>query len=114
MSLYDAVAPNFDRYALFLTPAVEAIRAAMLAAISPVPRPRFLDIGAGRVLVLLAVLGRLGFPVFRRFAFLDRLVVLARTEGPGYRIDPPSKWWTPLVSSFGSGKVFDGYIASDH
>jgi 1-deoxyxylulose-5-phosphate synthase len=31
-----------------------------------------------RVLVLLAVLGRLGFPVFRRFAFLDRLVVLAR------------------------------------
>src|SRR3984893_17762352 len=36
-----------------------------------------------RVLVLLAVLGRLGFPVFRHLACLDRLVVLARTEGPG-------------------------------
>ena len=33
-----------------------------------------------RVLVLLAVFGRLGFPVFRRCAFLDRLVVLARTK----------------------------------
>ena len=29
------------------------------------------------VLVLLAVLGRLAFPVLRRSAFLDRLVVLA-------------------------------------
>ena len=28
------------------------------------------------------------------------------------RFDPPSKWWTPLISSFGSRKVFDGYIAS--
>ena len=28
------------------------------------------------------------------------------------RIDPPSKWWTPLISSFGSRKVFDGYRAS--
>ena len=26
--------------------------------------------------------------------------------------DPPSKWWTPLISSFGSRKVFDGYSAS--
>jgi hypothetical protein len=25
---------------------------------------------------------------------------------------PPSKWWTPLISSCGSRKVFDGYIAS--
>ena len=31
-----------------------------------------------RVLVLLAVLGRIGFPAFRRFAFLDPLIVLAR------------------------------------
>src|ERR1700730_3382620 len=44
---------------------VPEIRAFML------PRP-------ARVLVLLAVLGGLGFPVFRRFAFLDRLVLLAR------------------------------------
>src|ERR1700730_14097735 len=46
----------------------------------------FMLLRPASVLVLLAVLGRLGFPVFRRFAFLDRLVVLARTEGPGYRI----------------------------
>jgi uncharacterized protein YidB (DUF937 family) len=26
-------------------------------------------------------------------------------------IDPPSKWWTPLISSCGSRKVFDGYSA---
>ena len=26
--------------------------------------------------------------------------------------DPPSKWWTPLISSCGSRKVFDGYSAS--
>ena len=26
--------------------------------------------------------------------------------------DPPSKWWTPLISSFGGRKVFDGYSAS--
>src|ERR1700730_6174910 len=32
--------------------------------------------------------------------------------GGARRHDPPSKWWTPLISSFGSGKVFDGYIAS--
>jgi hypothetical protein len=40
-----------------------------------------------RVLVLLAVLGRLGFPVFRHFAFLDRLVVLARIVLLGRRHD---------------------------
>ena len=28
------------------------------------------------------------------------------------RADPPSKWWTPLISFFGSRKVFDGYSAS--
>jgi NADPH:quinone reductase-like Zn-dependent oxidoreductase len=27
------------------------------------------------------------------------------------RHDPPSKWWTPLISSCGSRKVFDGYSA---
>src|SRR6202043_3908106 len=43
----------------------------------------FMLLRPARVLVLLVVFGRLGFPVFRRFAFLDRL--LARTEGPGYR-----------------------------
>ncbi len=26
--------------------------------------------------------------------------------------DPPSKWRTPLISSCGSRKVFDGYSAS--
>ena len=26
--------------------------------------------------------------------------------------DPPSKWWTPLISSIGAGKVFNGYVAS--
>jgi transposase len=26
--------------------------------------------------------------------------------------DSPSKWWKSLISSFGSSKVFDGYIAS--
>src|ERR1700730_12599109 len=54
MSLYDAVAPNFDRHRAIPDAAVEAIRAAMLAAISPVSRPRFLDIGAGT--------GRIGLP----------------------------------------------------
>ena len=54
MSLYDAVAPNFDRHRAIPGAAVEAIRAAMLAAISPVSRPRFLDIGAGT--------GRIGLP----------------------------------------------------
>ena len=38
----------------------------------------FMLLRPARVLVLLAVLGGLGFPVFRRFAFLDRLVLLAR------------------------------------
>src|SRR6266480_2248574 len=38
----------------------------------------FMLLRPARVLVLLAVLGALGFPVFRRFAFLDRLVLLAR------------------------------------
>src|SRR6202035_5823581 len=46
----------------------------------------FMLLRPARVLVLLAVLGRLGFPVFRHLAVLDRLVLLARTEGPGYRI----------------------------
>src|SRR6202035_3591170 len=36
--------------------------------------------------------------------------------GPGHpdllQCDPPSKWWTPLINSFGSRKVFDGYSAS--
>ena len=54
MSLYDAVAPNFDRHRAIPDAAVEAIRAAMLAAINPVTRPRFLDIGAGT--------GRIGLP----------------------------------------------------
>src|SRR6266576_445412 len=36
----------------------------------------FMLLRPARVLVLLAVLGGLGFPVFRRFAFLDRLVLL--------------------------------------
>ena len=38
----------------------------------------FMLLRPARVLVLLAVLSGLGFPVFRRFAFLDRLVLLAR------------------------------------
>jgi ubiquinone/menaquinone biosynthesis C-methylase UbiE len=54
MSLYDAVAPKFDRHRAIPAAAVEAIRAAMLAATSPVTRPRFLDIGAGT--------GRIGLP----------------------------------------------------
>ena len=40
-----------------------------------------------RVLVLLAVLGRVRFPVFRRLAFLDRLVLLARVMLFGRRHD---------------------------
>src|SRR3984893_11630228 len=46
----------------------------------------FMLLRPARVLVLLAVLGRLGFPVFRHLAVLDRLVLLARTEGAGYRM----------------------------
>src|SRR5271165_2977919 len=44
-------------------------------------------LGPARVLVLLAVLGRLGFPIFRRLAFLDRLVLLARVVLLGRRHD---------------------------
>ena len=47
----------------------------------------FMLLRPARVLVLLAVLGRLGFPIFRRFAFLDRLVVLARIVLLGCRHD---------------------------
>lgn len=54
MSQYDAVAPSFDRHRAIPDAATEAIRVAMLAAISPAPRPRFLDIGAGT--------GRIGLP----------------------------------------------------
>jgi Phosphomethylpyrimidine kinase len=36
----------------------------------------------------------------------------AHTHGTGCTYDPPSKWWTPLISSCGSRKVFDGYSAS--
>ena len=45
---------------------------------------------------------------------ISRKVVrkVLRSEATEFRYDPPSKWWTPLISSFGSGKVFDGYIAS--
>ena len=46
----------------------------------------FMLLRPARVLVHLAVLGRLRFPVFQRPAFLDRLVLLARTEGRGYKI----------------------------
>src|ERR1700730_15615275 len=32
-------------------------------------------------------------------------------RGRPQRRDSPSKWWTPLISSCGSRKVFDGYSA---
>src|SRR5205823_14066659 len=47
----------------------------------------FMLLRPARVLVLLAIFGRLGFPVFRRFAFLERLVVLARIVLLGRRHD---------------------------
>lgn len=54
MSQYDAIAPSFDRHRSIPDAAVEAIRVAMLAAVSPATRPRFLDVGAGT--------GRIGLP----------------------------------------------------
>src|SRR3981081_3463526 len=50
------------------------------------------------------MVGRLGFPVFRRFAFLDRLVVLARIVLLGRRHDRriddlPAPWRDSPCSS---------------
>jgi ubiquinone/menaquinone biosynthesis C-methylase UbiE len=53
MSLYDAVAPSFDRHRALPDGVAEAIRAAVLAAIDTA-RPRLLDLGAGT--------GRIGWP----------------------------------------------------
>jgi ubiquinone/menaquinone biosynthesis C-methylase UbiE len=47
MSAYDAVAPSFDRHRALPDGVAEAIRAAAMAAVGGVPRPRLLDIGAG-------------------------------------------------------------------
>jgi ubiquinone/menaquinone biosynthesis C-methylase UbiE len=54
MSAYDVIAPTFDRHRAIPDAALEAIRAAMLNAVGPTTRPRFLDIGAGT--------GRIGLP----------------------------------------------------
>jgi ubiquinone/menaquinone biosynthesis C-methylase UbiE len=46
MSVYDAVAPSFDRHRALPEAAARAIRTAVLDA-APCPRPRLLDLGAG-------------------------------------------------------------------
>jgi hypothetical protein len=38
--------------------------------------------------------------------------ILESVQSGDREIDPPSKWWTPLISSCGSRKVFYGYSAS--
>jgi len=43
---------------------------------------------------------------------LDRLAIERWARHADHATDPPSKWWTPLISSRGSRKVFDGYSAS--
>jgi ubiquinone/menaquinone biosynthesis C-methylase UbiE len=47
MSAYDAAAPSFDRHRALPDGVAEAIRASVMAAAGGMPRPRFLDIGAG-------------------------------------------------------------------
>jgi ubiquinone/menaquinone biosynthesis C-methylase UbiE len=54
MSVYDAVAPAFDRHRRVPDAVLEAIRAAILNALGQVFHPRLLDIGAGT--------GRIGLP----------------------------------------------------
>jgi hypothetical protein len=39
-----------------------------------------------------------------QWAMLELLVEQCRPKG---KTDPPSRWWTPLLSSCGSWKVFD-------
>src|SRR5215207_2706777 len=54
MSVYDPVAPSFDRHRALPEGVSEAIRAAVLAAIDAPSRPWLLDLGAGT--------GRIGLP----------------------------------------------------
>ena len=54
MSVFDAVAPSFDRHRALPDGVVEAIRAAILASIDASSESRFLDLGAGT--------GRIGWP----------------------------------------------------
>jgi hypothetical protein len=44
--------------------------------------------------------------------WLSLAVTRQRSKQKQIASDPPSKWWTPLISSRGSRKVFDGYSAS--
>ena len=43
---------------------------------------------------------------------LNRIYLGRPPCGQNNELTFPSKWWTPLISSFGSRKVFDGYSAS--
>jgi demethylmenaquinone methyltransferase/2-methoxy-6-polyprenyl-1,4-benzoquinol methylase len=53
MSVYDAIAPTFDRDRALPTGVPEAIRGCVLDAVN-MPRPRLLDLGSGT--------GRIGWP----------------------------------------------------
>jgi ubiquinone/menaquinone biosynthesis C-methylase UbiE len=54
MSVYDIVAPTFDRDRGIPDVALEAVRTETLSAVAPLTRPRILDLGAGT--------GRIGLP----------------------------------------------------
>jgi ubiquinone/menaquinone biosynthesis C-methylase UbiE len=54
MSVYDIVAPSFDRYRGMPEFALEAVRTETLSAVAPLTQPRILDLGAGT--------GRIGLP----------------------------------------------------
>ena len=88
LSAYDAAAPSFNRRRALPDGVAEAIRAAAMAAVGVVPRPRLLDIGsgAGRIGDTFVAAGDNYFGVDLSFgmlrAFLHRATCGGASPGP--------------------------------
>jgi len=87
MSVYDAVAPQFDRHRALPEAAAKAVRATVLGALPP--HPRLLDLGAGTGRIGWPFIGAgddyvgvdLSFGMLRAFKERQRAAALAQADG---------------------------------